>query len=517
MLLADLLLRGFDRADITFTYAGPSPEGIDVTAIAYNSQEVGPGALFVARPGHRADGHDYIPDAVAHGARVIVGSRDAAALALPGSIGYLRVDSPARALGLLASAFYGQPSRRMAVIGVTGTDGKTSTVNLIAAILDAAGHTSGLTSTVDFKIGPQRIANETRFTNLEAPELGAVLAQMVAGGVDYAVIESTSSGLELERLAGIEYDVAVVTNITSEHLEVHGSKEAYWRAKAMLFERIDPVGAKAEGPPFVVPRVCVLNADDASYAFLSRFCRAPILSYGIENPGAAVNAHHLVLRPDGNSFDVTLPDGTAFHVDSPLVARFNVANCLAAIAACWSQGTTAEQMVRALADFGGVPGRMERIAAGQAFTVIVDYAHTAESLRQVLTVLRPLTRGRLIAVFGSAGDRDRTKRPEMGAVAAEYADYFVITDEDPRTEDAASILGEIAAGAVAAGATEGTDFVNIVGRRAAIAHAFAAAQPGDTVVLCGKGHEQSIVIGTAKLPWDDRRVARELLTPQHPL
>ncbi|MBA3822738.1 MAG: UDP-N-acetylmuramoyl-L-alanyl-D-glutamate--2,6-diaminopimelate ligase [Ktedonobacterales bacterium] len=510
MHLADLL-RGFDRADITFSYAGPPTGSLDVSAITYNSQVVQPGALFVARPGHHADGHHFIPDAVARGASVIVGSRDGAEFALPGSVGYLRVDHPARALGLLACAFYGQPSRQMAVIGVTGTDGKTSTVNLIAAILDAAGHTSGLTSTVDFKIGPQRIENETRFTNLEAPELQAVMAQMVAGGVDYAVIESTSSGLELERLAGIEYDVAVVTNITSEHLEVHGSKEAYWRAKAMLFERVDPLQAKEPGPPFVTPRVCVLNADDASYAFLSRFCRAPILTYGIENPGADVNAHQVVLRADGSSFAVALPDGTTFQVESPLVARFNVANCLAAIAACWSQGVAPEVIAHALATFSGVPGRMERIDAGQDFAVIVDYAHTAESLHQVLTVLRPLTRGRLIAVFGSAGDRDRTKRPEMGAVAAENADYFVITDEDPRTEDALSILREIAAGAVAAGATEGVDFINQVGRREAIARAFAVAGTGDTVVLCGKGHEQSIIIGTAKLPWDDRRVARELL------
>ncbi len=515
MRLAELL-RGFDHADITFTYDGPRSDTVEVTAITYHSQAVVPGALFVARPGHRADGHAYIAEAVARGASVIVGSPERAALALPEGVGYLRVDLPARALGLLACALADQPSRRMAVIGVTGTDGKTSTVNLIAAILDEAGHTSGLTSTVDFKIGPRRIANETRFTNLEAPELQDVLAQMVAGGVDYAVIESTSSGLELERLAGIAYDVAVVTNITSEHLEVPGSKEAYWRAKAMLFERVDPQQTKEPGPPFIVPRVCVLNADDASYAYLSRFCRAPILTYGIDNPGADVNARHLDLRADGNRFDVTLPDGATFPVASPLVGRFNVANCLAAIAACWSQGATPAQMARALADFGGVPGRMERVAAGQDFTVIVDYAHTAESLRQVLTVLRPLTRGRLIAVFGSAGDRDHTKRPEMGAVAAEYADYFVITDEDPRTEDAATILREIAAGALAAGATEGDDFAMQVGRRDAIALAFARARTGDTVVLCGKGHEQSIVIGTASLPWDDRQVAREALAALRP-
>jgi UDP-N-acetylmuramoyl-L-alanyl-D-glutamate--2,6-diaminopimelate ligase len=510
MLLLQLL-HGFDHTDLVPEVFGPPPETVEIAGITYSSAEAQPGWLFVARPGSKADGHAYIPDALAHGAVAVVGSQPYADLALPPEIAYIRVADPRRAVGLLACEFAGQPSRQMAVIGVTGTDGKTTTVNLIAAIMDAAGHTSGLTSTVDFKIGPRREENATRFTNLEAPELQAMLARMVAEGVDYAVIESTSSGLELERLAGIEYDVAVITNITSEHLEVHGSKAAYWRAKGMLFERIDPSHAKYPGPPFVVPRACVLNADDASYAFLARRCRAPIISYGIDNPGADVNAANLHSRATGNSFDVTLPDGATFHVDSPLVGHFNVANCLAAVTACWTQGATPEQMARALAEFGGVPGRMERIQAGQDFAVIVDYAHTAESLKQVLAVLRPLTRGRLIAVFGSAGDRDRTKRPEMGAVAAEYADYFVITDEDPRTEDAGAILREIAAGALEAGATEEADFICQVGRREAIARAFALAQPGDTVVLCGKGHEQSIVIGTEKMPWDDRTVARELL------
>jgi UDP-N-acetylmuramoyl-L-alanyl-D-glutamate--2,6-diaminopimelate ligase len=233
--------------------------------------------------------------------------------------------------------------------------------------------------------------------------------------------------------------------------------------------------------------------------------------YGVENPGAHVNATNLHLRADGSDFDVTLPDGVTFHVSTPLTARFNVANCLAAIAAAYSQRVPIDRISAALRDFTGVPGRMQRIAVGQDFTVIVDYAHTAEGLRQVLSVLRPLTPGRLIAVFGSAGDRDRTKRPEMGEVAGECADYSVITDEDPRTEEPLTILREIAAGAIAAGAVENRDFVCIVGRRAAIAHAFAVAQPGDTVALCGKGHEQSIIIGTEKVPWDDPAVARELL------
>ena len=510
MRLVDVL-HGLDGTDLRATTSGAVPETVDITGITYDSAQVQPGWLFVAVPGRKTDGHQFIPDALARGAIAIVGDRDAAALDLPYIVSYVQVSDPRRALGLLACELAGQPSRHMAVVGVTGTDGKTTTTELIAALLDEAGHSSGSTSTVDFKIGGRRIENETRFTNLEAPELQGLLQQMVKEGVDYAVIESTSSGLELERLAGIEYDVAVVTNITSEHLEVHGSKAKYWRAKAMLFERIDPAHEKTPGPGFTPRRVCVLNADDASYLYLSRYCGGPILSYGIDNPGADVNATNLDLRADGSDFDVTLPGGETFRVKTKLVARFNVANCLAAITVASSQGITSASIIEALASFKGVPGRLERVDVGQPFTVIVDYAHTAESLHQVLTVLRPLTQGRLIAVFGSAGDRDATKRPEMGAVAAQYADWFVITDEDPRTEDATKILREIAVGAESTGSVAGRDFIEQVGRREGIARAFAAAQLGDTVVLCGKGHEQSIVIGTEKRLWDDRRVARELL------
>jgi UDP-N-acetylmuramoyl-L-alanyl-D-glutamate--2,6-diaminopimelate ligase len=300
----------------------------------------------------------------------------------------------------------------------------------------------------------------------------------------------------------------VITNITSEHLEVHGTLENYRRAKAMLFEMVEPERVKAlPAPP---PRACVLNADDSSFEYLRSFCRAPVVRYGIES-AADVRAEDVVLGPQGTRFRVRLPDGSAFDVRTPLVARFNVSNCLAAIAVGYVLGVAPEVMAGALENFGGVAGRMERIDAGQPFTVVVDYAHTAESLAKVLDVLRPLTRGRLIAVFGSAGDRDRVKRPHMGAVAAQLADFSVITDEDPREEDAMSILREIAAGAEQAGGREGETYVCVVGRREAIATAFRLAQPGDTVLLAGKGHEQSIVIGREKFPWDDRVVAHEEL------
>jgi UDP-N-acetylmuramoyl-L-alanyl-D-glutamate--2,6-diaminopimelate ligase len=478
-----------------------------VTAVTHDSAAVTPGACFVAIPGRRADGHDFIPQALACGAALIVGQRPIPA-EFPTGRTYARVADARRDLAVLAAAFYGQPSRRMEVIGVTGTDGKTSTTRLIDAILAEAGRPTGYMTTVDFKMLDQRWPNNTRFTVLEAPEMQRMLASMAESGVECAVVETTSSALALDRVYGVAYDVAVVTNITLEHLEVHGSLEAYRRAKAMLFEAVDPDACKPL--PYRVPRACVLNADDSSYAYLREFCRAPIVTYGIEAE-ADVRASDLDLGVDGSRFRVTLPDGVSFIVRTPLVARFNVANCLAAIAVGRLHGIAPEVMASALARFEPVAGRMERVACGQPFAVVVDYAHTPESLELVLNVLRPVTSGRVIAVFGSAGERDRVKRPLMGAVAARLADFAVITDEDPREEDALSILREIAAGAQEAGAREGEGYICVVGRRAGIAEAFRRARPGDTVLLAGKGHEQSLIVGRDKLPWDDRAVARDEL------
>jgi UDP-N-acetylmuramoyl-L-alanyl-D-glutamate--2,6-diaminopimelate ligase len=481
-----------------------------ITGVAYSSAEVAPGGMFFAFPGHRHDGHAFIPDALARGARAIVGEHPTPA-DLPAGTVYARVADARLALGLASAAFYGHPSRAMEIIGVTGTDGKTTTSTLIEYLMARAGRATGLMSTVDFKIGTARRANNTRFTTLEAPEVQAVLREMQQAGVDCAVVETTSSGLALHRVAGVEYDLAVITNITSEHIEVHGTWENYRRAKAMLCEAVVPDRTKPLDRNQPVPRACVLNRDDPNYEYLFPFCRAPVLSYGIEAADAGVRADNVRLEADGTTFRLHLPGAAPMTVRTPLVGRFNVSNCLAAIAVAHLHGLDIDLIVDALAAAPSVSGRMERVDAGQPFTVVVDYAHTADSLEKVLQVLRPLTRGRLIAVFGSAGDRDRDKRPKMGAVAARLADFAVITDEDPREEDAAAILREIAEGAEASGARAGKQFVEIVGRREAIATAFARARPGDTVVLAGKGHEQSLIIGREKMPWDDRRVARELL------
>ena len=308
-----------------------------------------------------------------------------------------------------------------------------------------------------------------------------------------------------QRVRGCAFDVGVVTNITHEHLDFHKTIEAYRRAKARLFEMLDSSRDKGLG----IKSVAVLNRDDVSYDVLKPYCHVPILDYGIETP-AAVRAVDVQLQAYSTRFRALLPDGEV-QIETQLVGRFNVSNCLAAIATAYALDVPLAEIARGLASVKGVTGRMERIDEGQPFTVIVDYAHTPDSLQKVLATLQPLTKGKLLVVFGSAGERDVQKRPVMGRIAAQMTDFFVITDEDPRDEDRESILHDIAIGAEALGKRQGIDFLCIADRTEAIATAFAHARPEDTVLLAGKGHEQSIIIGREKLPWDDRRVAREQL------
>ena len=475
----------------------------EVISLAYDSRKVEGGGLFIAVPGAHTDGRRFLSDAARQGAIVALGEplTDAQDVPLP----YVEVADIHTALANLSCAFYGYPAQQLCTIGVTGTDGKTTTSNLISLLLDAAGWRNGLMTTANFKIGGQEWENATRQSTLEALEVQQFLRRLANEQMTHAVIEATSHGLELQRVRGCNFDVGVVTNITHEHLDFHKTLEAYRRAKARLFEMLDPERDKGlESHP-----VAILNRDDVSYDVLKPYCRVPILDYGIESH-AAVRAIELQLHASSTRFRVLLPDGDCL-IETQLVGRFNVSNCLAAIATVYSQGVPIDAIVRGLATVKGVTGRMEHIDEGQAFAVIVDYAHTPDSLEKVLSTLRPVTKGKLLVVFGSAGERDLQKRPVMGRIAAQMADFFVITDEDPREEDRASILREIATGAEAMGKRQGADFLCILDRAEAIKIAFAHAQPGDTVLLAGKGHEQSIIIGREKFPWDDRRVARELL------
>jgi UDP-N-acetylmuramoyl-L-alanyl-D-glutamate--2,6-diaminopimelate ligase len=484
------------------TYRLETPTAqLEISGLAYDSRKVEAGSLFVAVPGTHTDGRRFLGEAARKGALVALGEtlEDLEDLPLP----YIEVDDVRAALADLSCAFYGYPAQHLCTIGVTGTDGKTTTSNLISLLLEASGWRTGLMTTANFRIGEQEWENTTRQSTLETLEIQQFLRHLLDEQVTYAVIESTSHGLELQRVRGCAFDVGVVTNITHEHLDFHKTLEAYRRAKARLFEMLDPKRDKGLGN---CP-VAILNRDDSSYDFLKPYCRVPILDYGL-NPSAAVRAVDLQLQSASSRFRVLLPDAE-YAIETQLVGHFNVSNALAAIATAYSQGVPIETIAHALAEVKGVSGRMEHIDAGQPYTVIVDYAHTPDSLTKVLATLRPVTPGRLIVVFGSAGERDRQKRPAMGQIAAQMADFFVITDEDPREEDREQILREIASGAEVEGKREGKDFLCIADRTEAIRIAMAYAKTGDTVLLAGKGHEQCIIMGREKLPWDDRRVARE--------
>ena len=463
----------------------------EVAELAYDSRRVRPGTLFFAVPGLHVDGHDFASAAVDAGAIGLVVERELADASVP----QLVVDGTRRALADAAHAWYGRPSDELRrVIGVTGTDGKSTVTALTAQMLWACGWQPGQIGTVFTGVGTDVQPNLERNTTPEALELQELLARMVAAHNDSVVMEATSHGLALDRTRNCRFDIGVVTTVTSEHLEFHGTVEAYRAAKARLVEQAP---------------IAVLNADDASFAYFRDQARDRVITYGIDAE-ADLRARNLDADASGTRFDL---ESSRWHgeVRIALPGRFNVANALAALGVAVAMELDLRDAAEALGRAGGVPGRMERIDAGQPFGVIVDYAHTADSLRKVLAVLRPLTKSRLIVVFGSAGERDPTKRAPMGRVAATDADLVVVTDEDPRLEDPRAINEQIAEGARAGGSVDGETLWVIDDRREAISHAVGLAREGDLVLLAGKGHEQSIFYGTDKRPWDDRAVAREAL------
>ena len=462
----------------------------ELTALTMQSAEVTPGSAFFAIPGAVHDGWTFIPEAAERGAAAVVAERETPGLEVP----QLIVANARHAIADAADAWFGRPSERLRVYGITGTDGKSTTAFLSLAILLASGRRPGLVGTVDTRIGDVQTASTSRTTTPEALELQGMLADMVDAGNDCVVIEATSHGLAQSRVRNCRFQVGVVTTITSEHLEFHGTLEAYRAAKALLIE---------EAP------VAVLNADDGNFEYLRERAAGSIVTFAMDTE-ADLRATAIDLGPHGSRFHVSGPRWEG-AVTLRLPARFNVSNALAALALAEAEALDPEVAVTALGEVRGVPGRMERIDVGQPFGVVVDYAHTADSLAKVLRELRPLTAGRLIAVFGSAGDRDRTKRAPMGRAAAELADVVVVTDEDPRTEAPWEVNEEIAAGARTAGAVDRENLWIIDDRREAIAHALRLAEAGDMVLLAGKGHEPSIIYGDDRRWWDEREVARQEL------
>jgi UDP-N-acetylmuramoyl-L-alanyl-D-glutamate--2,6-diaminopimelate ligase len=472
-----------------------------VTApVTHDSRAVRPGGLFVAIPGERVDGHDFAPRAVAAGAAALLVERPIPEVAVP----QLVVDRARPALATAAAWWYGDPSRRLTVVGITGTDGKTTTAYLAVAALEAASRRTGMVGTIATRIGGRTEAHEAHATTPEAPELQAALRAMVDAGDEVAVVETTSHGLALDRVASIDYDVAILTNLTHEHLELHGTWEAYRDAKLSLFSRL-------HGPD----GVGIVNLDDPSagvFIGATREVGARVITYGTE---AAADLRATAVREDASGLhaEIETPEGRA-SLELRLAGRFNIHNALAVVGLGRALGLHGGAVLRGMAELDRVPGRMERVELGQPFGVVVDFAHSPASLQTVLDLLAPSAAARggsLIAVFGSAGERDTAKRPQMGRIAGERCRVVVVTDEDPRGEDREAILDAIARGAETAGKRRGHDLLLVADRRAAIEAAFEAARPGDVVLLAGKGHERSIIGRGGEQPWDELAVAREIL------
>ncbi len=484
-------------------------EPVPISGVVFDSRLVQPGNLFVAMQGESLDGHRFIPQAVERGAVAVVGTQPAP---LGLTVPYIRLEDSRRALAHLAAAFYGYPARQMKVIGVTGTDGKTTTVNLIYNILVAASLKAGMVSTVNAVIGDQALDTGFHVTTPDAPDVQRYLSQMVSVGTTHVVLETTSHGLAQHRVEACEYDVAVVTNITHEHLNEHGSFENYQAAKGHLFELLAETGIKPSGNP----RLAALNRDDDSYSYLadlvSRLPSVRQVSYGF-HPQADVRAEQVELLPDRLRFSAQVLGREPFPVEAHLVGAYNVSNCLAAITAvAVGLDLPSEAIRKGISALSGVPGRCERIELGQGFTAIVDFAHTPNALARSLEAARQLTNGKVIAVFGSAGLRDRDKRWMMAETSIRMADRTILTAEDPRTESLDKILAEMAQGAQRAGGVEGKIFWRVPDRGEAIRFALSLAEPGDVVMACGKGHEQSMCFGTIEYPWDDRTAMKAALS-----
>jgi UDP-N-acetylmuramoyl-L-alanyl-D-glutamate--2,6-diaminopimelate ligase len=485
-------------------WAAPLPSNNPVvTGIYYDSRRVQPGGVFFALQGESVDGHRYIPQAIQNGAVAVVGTQPAVSLAVP----YIHVRDAREAMAWFSAGYYGFPARKLTVIGITGTDGKTTTTSLLYQILLTAGLRAGMISTVSAVIDGQALDTGFHVTTPEAPDVQRYLAQMVDAGLTHVVLESTSHGLAQHRVTACEFDIAVVTNITHEHLDYHGTYEAYRAAKARLFQSLMQTAQKPHGNV----RLAVLNKDDHSFLYLNEETEARKVSYS-QQPGSDVYATDIHMDVDGLAFTIHY-QGKSVPVRSVLVGRYNVSNILAAFtAAVEGLGIPPQIAADGIADLPGVPGRSERIQLGQTFIAMVDFAHTPNALERELETAREMAKGMVIAVFGSAGLRDRAKRRMMAECSARLADITILTAEDPRTESLDDILAEMTEAAVEAGAILDKDLYSIPDRGEALRIAVQLAQPGDIVVACGKGHEQSMCFGVTEFPWDDRIAMRAALS-----
>ncbi len=483
----------------------PSAMNILVEGIEYDSRKVEDGQIFVALTGGNLDGHDFIPKAVKNGAIAIIGTQDKDKWLLL-EIPYIQVENGREALALCSASFYDYPSHSMVLIGVTGTDGKTTTSNFIYQILHTAGVRVGMISTVNAQIGDEVLDTGFHVTTPEAPAVQYYLWKMKEAGMTHVILETTSHGLAQFRVAGCEFDIAVVTNITHEHLDFHGSYQSYLQAKGKLFEYLHQSSPK----PFFPNRIAVLNKDDKSFEYLTQITKSKQVHYS-KNQKSEFYADDITPSTKGISFTVS-GENFKVRVHSNIPGDFNVSNVLAAMAATIvGIGIDPQVAAEGIENVKSVPGRMEQIQMGQKFQAIVDFAHTPNALENAINTVKKTTTGRVIAIFGSAGLRDRQKRRMMAESSARLADITIITAEDPRTESLNDILEEMKNSAEGAGAIFGENLFIEPDRGRAIELGIQLSAEEDVVMACGKGHEQSMCFGETEYLWDDRTAMQAAL------
>ncbi len=509
MTLQDLITPLADRLEILDRRGDL---GVEIVHITDDSRRVQAGSLFVALKGGQVDGHEFVAKAVSGGAAGVVVQRDLAACtpvpsAAAGAraVPALRVADTRRALGLLASRLYGDPSARLTMIGVTGTNGKTTVTYLCRAVLEAAGKRVGLLGTVAYLIGAEQLP--APHTTPEAAEFQRLLRKMVDAEMDAVVMEVSSHALALDRTVGCEFDVAVYTNLTQDHLDFHADMDDYFEAKLRLFRQLGTPGSKRG------PKRAIVNLDDPRGERVRDACAVPVWTYSIRLP-SDIRAEQVELSLEGTRFVAATPQGR-FEVSSRLVGEHNVYNLLAAIGVGLHEGLSPGTIQQGIQAVPNIPGRFERVEAGQDFTVVVDYAHTEDALIRLLAAARTLKTGRIITVVGCGGDRDRGKRPKMGRAAAVGSDVVFLTSDNPRTEDPQAIVQEVETGVREAvgrkDTAPGFRYEVLPDRRRAIEAAVREAKKGDIVLIAGKGHEDYQIVGTQRHHFDDREVARAAL------
>jgi len=473
-----------------------SIEDVNVLDIITDSRLVKQGSLFACIPGHTVDGHSFAGEAVDNGAVALLTERY---IDIDIQIPQIVVPSIGDVLPIIADRFYQQPTKRLQLVGITGTNGKTTTTYLVEKICKDFGKKVGVIGTIEMRIGDEKFSVNN--TTPEPVILQKSFQMMVEKGVDIAVIEVSSHALELRRVAGCDFDMGVFTNLTQDHLDFHLDMESYKQAKAKLFSRLGNTYEYDKSQKYAV-----LNADDHNYRYFESATVAQVLTYGID-VDADIKADNVSISSEGVSFNVSSRFGNE-KIDMKITGKFSVYNALAAISICLLQSIPLSSIKQSLERIEGVPGRFEKVSCGQEYSVIVDYAHTADSLENVLKTIKEFTKNRIITVFGCGGDRDRTKRPLMGKVAREYSDISIITSDNPRTENIVNIIDDIM---VAYNDAPTDSYIRIDDRATAIHHAINEAKAGDVILIAGKGHETYQIIGNKKYDFDDRQVAMEAI------